>query len=153
MNECLEIERRLKLSPERCFALWTDPSELRYWWGPKDETGAPFRSEILHWNVDEGATWAINMFSPDGQIYPQGGEMLEVDAPHLIRFSFHWIENGVRGPRTEISVRFEPDGAGTRLLFRQSGLADADVRDGHSEGWNECLDRLMDAAQRESQSA
>lgn len=153
MTERLEVERRLTLAPKDCFALWTDPIELQQWWGPKDETGAPFRAEIIQWRVEEGATWAINMFSPRGEIYRQGGEMIEVASPRLIRFSFHWIEDGRRGPKTEISVSFDPDGEGTRLRFRQSGFADAEVRDSHSEGWHECLDRFEAAARQESEAA
>ena len=154
MTESLEIERRLTLAPKDCFALWADPTAVREWWGPKDEVGTPFRAEILQWSVQEGAPWAINMLAPDGTVYRQSGEMIEVDPPHLVRFSFHWIENGGRGPTMEITVRFDPDGEGTRMRFKQSGFTDRDVRDGHSEGWHECLDRLeAAAARRESEPA
>ena len=152
MTESLELERKLTLAPKDCFALWSDPSELQWWWGPKNERGEPFRAEIVQWRVEEGATWAINMFSPEGSVYRQGGEMIEVVFPRLIRFSFHWIEGGRRGPRTEISVSFDPEGEGTRMRFRQSGFANAEVRNGHSEGWHECLDRFEAAARRESEA-
>jgi uncharacterized protein YndB with AHSA1/START domain len=153
MTASLEIERKLTLSPQQCFALWADPDEVRKWWGPKDHTGAPFKAEIVEWKVQEGAAWAINMIAPDGTVYRQSGEMIEVDPPRRLRFSFHWVENGSRGPMTEITVRFDPDGTGTRMRFTQSGFADAEVRDSHAEGWHECLDRLDEAAARRETTA
>ncbi len=150
----LEIERRLTLSPERCFGLWANAEAVRQWWGPKDRGGVPFKAHTVEWTVQTGATWRIGMVAPDGTPFWQGGEMMEVQPPRLLRFSFHWIENGQRGPTTEVSVRFEPDGSGTRMVFVQSGFADAAVRDGHREGWSECFDRLAEAALgREGQAA
>lgn len=148
MSAYLEIERRLTLSPERCFGLWTDPGEVRRWWGPKDRNGVPFEAHTVDWDVRTGATWRIGMVAPDGTRFWQSGEMIEVNPPNLLRFTFHWVENGRRGPTTEISVRFVPEGSGTRMLFVQSGFADTEIRDGHSDGWNECLDRLVHAVLR-----
>ena len=68
---------------------------------------------------------------------------MEVERPRLIRFSFAWLENGQRGPETEIKVVFNPEGSGTRLVFEQIGFADATTRDGHIQGWQECLDRFV----------
>ena len=72
--------------------------------------------------------------------------MIEVVPPRLLRFSFYWIENGQPGPKTEISVRFVPDGEGTLMTFTQKGFADEATRDGHVQGWDECLDRLAETA-------
>ena len=149
----LEIERRLTLSPERCFALWTDPKEVRRWWGPKDRSGVPFAAHTVEWDVRAGATWRIGMVSPDGTRFWQSGEIIEVSPPHLLRFSFHWVEGGQRGPTTEISVHFQPDGSGTRMVFVQAGFTDAEVRDGHREGWSECLDRLAQTLERDRSEA
>lgn len=68
--------------------------------------------------------------------------MLEVNRPHLMRFSFAWIVDGQPGPETEIRVAFLADGLGTRLRFEQIGFSDNTSVDGHLQGWAECLDRL-----------
>lgn len=153
MSVDLLIERRLSLPPEACFALWVDPGEVQQWWGPKDDEGTPFRANVIAWVAREGATWAIDMTAPDGTIYRQRGEMIEVNPPSVLRFSFHWLEHGEPGPKTMICVHFEPDGEGTKMTFRQSGFVDEGVRDGHTEGWHECLDRLVNAAKRKEATA
>lgn len=48
-NYQLVIERRLDLPPEECFALWTDPTTMTKWWGPKDDAGESFHSEVESW--------------------------------------------------------------------------------------------------------
>jgi uncharacterized protein YndB with AHSA1/START domain len=141
----LSLERLISLPPARCFALWSRAEVLEKWWGPKDDAGRNFLSRVLEWVPEPGASWQIQMTAPDGSTYLQGGEMLEVVAPKLLRFSFHWIEAGQRGPATEILVRFEAEGTGTRLIFTQSGFRDGPTRDGHVGGWQECIDRFVAA--------
>jgi uncharacterized protein YndB with AHSA1/START domain len=46
------------------------------------------------------------------------------------------------GPATLVTLRFEAIGARTRLTFRQSGFACEAERDGHADGWAQCLDKL-----------
>lgn len=145
MTHDLTIKRRLSLSPAECFAFWSDAALLTNWWGPKDAAGIPFQSEIEAWSLTPGAEWSIKMISPNGTAFLQSGEMIDVHPPHQLRFSFHWVENGHRGPKTEISVRFDADGDGTLMTFVQRGFADAATRDGHTQGWEECLDRFVEA--------
>lgn len=146
MTLSLTLTRRLSLSPPDCFALWADPAALAAWWGPKDASGAPFAADVVRWSLVEGAEWRIRMTAPSGEEMLQGGEMLQIRAPHLIRFSIYWIMAGRRGPAMEIAVRFEAAEAGTLLHFEQTGLEGDDARDSHRVGWSECLDRLAEVA-------
>ena len=138
----LKLERRINQSPEVCFDLWTHPDQMAQWWGPKDDAGQAFKAKVAAWSMTPGADWSITTTAPDGAGFSQSGTILEVQRPRLIRFSFAWLEGGQRGPETEIKVAFNPDGNGTRLVFEQLGFADAAMRDGHVQGWQECLDRL-----------
>lgn len=143
MTADLKLERRINQTPEACFDLWTHPDQVAQWWGPKDDAGHPFKAKVEAWSMTPGEDWAISMTAPDGTVFSQSGTILEVERPRLIRFSFAWLENGQRGPETEIRVAFNPDGSGTRLVFEQLGFADAATRDGHVQGWQECLDRFV----------
>jgi uncharacterized protein YndB with AHSA1/START domain len=138
----LRLERRINLPPEACFDLWTRPEEVARWWGPKDDAGRTFKAQVEAWSAVPGEDWAITMTAPDGTRFFQSGKMLEINRPDLLRFTFAWIEGGQRGPETEIRVTFKPDGAGTLLIFEQTGFADEAARDGHVQGWQECLDRM-----------
>ena len=143
MTADLRLERRIDQTPEACFDLWTHPDQVAQWWGPKDDTGQPFKAKVEAWSLTTGDAWAISMTAPDGTVFSQSGTFLEVDRPRLIRFSFAWLENGQSGPETEIKVAFTPDDGGTRLVFQQLGFVDTATRDGHVQGWQECLDRFV----------
>lgn len=142
MTADLKLERHIDQTPEACFDLWADHEQVAQWWGPKDDAGLPFKATVEAWSMTPGERWVITMAAPDGIAFAQSGKMLEVERPHLLRFTFAWIEDEKRGPETEIRVTFEPDGSGTRLTFEQLGFADKATRDGHVQGWQECLDRL-----------
>ncbi|MEO0915947.1 MAG: SRPBCC domain-containing protein [Pseudomonadota bacterium] len=142
MTADLKLERYIDQTPEACFDLWAQPDQVAQWWGPKDDLGNPFKAKVEAWSLTPGEDWAITMIAPDGTVFSQCGTILGVERPGLIRFSFAWLENGQRGPETEIRVAFNPDGSGTKLVFEQLGFADAATRDGHVQGWHECLDRF-----------
>jgi len=143
MTADFKLERHIALTPAACFDLWARPEELARWWGPRDDAGAPFQARVDAWSPTPGAGWAITMTAPDGTEFSQGGTMLEVRRPHLLRFTFAWVEAGQRGPETEIRVMFDAEGSGTRMIFEQLGFADQATRDGHVQGWQDCLDRLV----------
>ncbi|MDX8354859.1 SRPBCC domain-containing protein [Cognatiyoonia sp. IB215182] len=145
MTADLRIERHIDQTPESCFDLWTHPDQVAQWWGPKDYAGQPFKARVEAWSLTAGEAWAISMTAPDGTVFSQSGTFLEVERPRMIRLSFAWLENGQRGPETEIRVAFNPDGNGTRLVFEQLGFADTATRDVHIQGWQECLDRFARA--------
>src|SRR3546814_12728942 len=88
------------------------------------------------------------MTAPDGTEHVQGGEMLEVDPPNVLRFSFHWLENGERGPTTEVSVRFAARDDGTMLTFTQRGFCETEVRARHQQGWKDGVDLMGGALSR-----
>jgi uncharacterized protein YndB with AHSA1/START domain len=63
------------------------------------------------------------------------------------RLVLRWRVNPERGP-TEVEVRFEPEGDGTRVELEHRGwdeVADAEGRAGYNTGWDFVLGRYVDA--------
>lgn len=145
MSHDIEIVRIVKAAPETCFAQCRDPEALVGWWGPKDDAGAPFRADLLAWDLADGAPWRIRMTAPSGAVYEHGGRVLEAKPPVLLRLSFAWFTDGEAGPESEILFRFEPHAKGTRLIFAHRGLTDLAARDSHMAGWETCLERFFEA--------
>lgn len=86
-----------------------------------------------------GGAYRHRIHGPDGSSYGMSGVYREIVEPELIVFTFAWDDE----PETLITVKFMPEGGGTRLSFRQEPFADAASRDSHESGWGECLDRLV----------
>lgn len=146
MTVDLEIVRSLRPAPARVFALWKDPETMKQWFGPRCREGFDFKATEVDWPMRVGAPWRIALRSIRNVEIVMAGEMLDIAEPALLRFTFHWINDGQRGPRTEIMIRFDPEGSGTRLSFTHAALADEAQRADHLKGWASFLDRLEAAA-------
>ncbi|WRH61847.1 MAG: SRPBCC domain-containing protein [Fuscovulum sp.] len=147
MTVTLEIIRSLRPTPEQCFALWKDPVTMKQWFGPRCREGHDFKATEVAWPMQIGANWRIALRSVRDVEIVMAGEMLEITEPSLLRFSFHWVSSGTRGPRTEITIRFDPEGSGTRLSFTHAGLADEEQKADHLKGWATFLDRFGTAVE------
>jgi uncharacterized protein YndB with AHSA1/START domain/mannose-6-phosphate isomerase-like protein (cupin superfamily) len=118
----LRLERHLPDPPETVWQALTDRDQLRSWF-PSDL--------VVHggrWEVGNTITFE---FPPEVVDLTLSGEVLEVDEPHVLAFT--WGEE---------TLRFEltPDGAGTRLILVNELPAAAAAR--NAAGWEQCLDRL-----------
>ena len=136
----LRMERIIAATPERLFALWTEPEELIKWWGPEGYTTPKHTMDVR-----PGGRWRTTMRSPDGKDHTVSGIYRTLDPPRRLVFTWGWDDDaGLRGHETEITVTFEPTTGGTRMVLLQQGFADADSRGRHEHGWGSsfvCLER------------
>lgn len=136
----LRLERIIATTPERLFALWTEPDELVKWWGPEGYT-TPKRAM----DVRPGGRWRTTMRRPDGTEHTVSGIYRAIEPPRRLVFTWGWDDDaGLRGHETEVTVTFEPTTGGTRMMLTQQRFADADSRDRHQQGWGSsfvCLAR------------
>ncbi|MEA2404617.1 MAG: hypothetical protein QOE08_1264 [Thermoleophilaceae bacterium] len=117
----LHFVRELAHPPERVWRAITEPEHLAVWF-PQDIVG------------ERVAGAPLRFVSRDDEPFEFAGEMVVVDAPHVLEFL--WGDDRLR-------FELEATPAGTRLTltdtFTEHGKA---ARDG--AGWHECLDRLAD---------
>jgi uncharacterized protein YndB with AHSA1/START domain len=118
----LRLERSLPDPPEVVWLALTDREQLRSWF-PSDVIVSGGRWEV-------GAAIAFP-FPPEVVDMTLTGEVLELDEPHVLAFT--WGEE---------TLRFElaAEGDGTRLVLIDELPADAAAR--NAAGWERCLDRL-----------
>jgi uncharacterized protein YndB with AHSA1/START domain len=131
----LTLIRRIKASPAKVFAAWTNPAVLGLWFGP---AGA----EILEAETDPrvGGRFRILMRTPDGEEHGVSGLYREVvDAGKLV-FTWAWRTTPER--ESLVTVTFDGDGDGTRLTLLHEQFFDETARDRHRGGWTECMERL-----------
>jgi len=137
----LRMERIIAATPERLFALWTEPEELIKWWGPEGYTTPKHAMDVR-----PGGRWRTTMRSPDGKDHTVSGIYRALEPPRRLVFTWGWDDDaGMRGHETEVTVTFEPTTGGTRMVLTQQGFADADSRGRHEHGWGSsfvCLERV-----------
>jgi uncharacterized protein YndB with AHSA1/START domain len=132
----LKLSRRLPAPTTRVYAAWTDPSEVKRWWGPKDFIASGFDA-----NVRLGGTWRSRIVGKDGSILDQGGRYTVVRPDEKLAFTFRWDEP--EAADTEVVVTLATEDDATLLTFEQYPFDSDDERRSHQEGWAECLDRLV----------
>jgi uncharacterized protein YndB with AHSA1/START domain len=128
----VEVERRLPASPEDVFDFLTDAARYTKWMGRAAEL-----------DPKPGGIYRVEM-SEDAVAL---GEYVEVDPPSRIVFSFGWVgDENVPPGSTTVEVALEPDGDGTVLRLRHTGLPDDASAVLHTGGWEMYLDRLIEVA-------
>jgi uncharacterized protein YndB with AHSA1/START domain len=71
------------------------------------------------------------------------GRYLVVDPPHRLVLTWGWEGNPHLPPgSSKVEITLEPDGEGTIVRLRHSGLPDDEQRQQHREGWVRYLGRL-----------
>lgn len=145
-----EITRLLDAPPETVFAAWTDPRQVRRWWGPNG-----FTTPVAKIDLRPGGTWHYCMRAPDGRDYWCKGVYGEIiPNQRIVSSDFFSDEAGNKVSPTQygmsaewpsemqVTVTFADEAGKTRLNVRQ-GVSERLARDnGAVQGWTETLDRL-----------
>jgi uncharacterized protein YndB with AHSA1/START domain len=129
----LITRRTISASPSRLFDAWTQPEQLRDWWGPQPVTCSSAQVDLR-----VGGRYEITNLLPDGATLVITGEFERVDPPHLLVYSWHAGDD--QGSR--VTVRFEPRGEATEVIVIHERIPNANIRQSHEAGWNGCLDGL-----------
>jgi uncharacterized protein YndB with AHSA1/START domain len=137
----IRITRRFNAPRALVFKAWTDPTMLVHWFGCAAFTTIDARADAR-----AGGEWCVLMRSPDGEDFPAYGEYIEVVVPERILMTHQWekqvVDVNPARHMTRVTVEFFEEGSGTRLEFRQTGLATIASRDSHIGGWSDSMDAL-----------
>ena len=134
----LEIKRLIKAPRDRVYAAWTNPAQLKQWFGPENVQTHDFIAEVR-----VGGKFRWDLTSSEGERMAVGGEYHELRPGRKIVFTWQWEddeawENNVSIVTVELTDR---DG-GTELRLTHERLPNEASRDGHTRGWNSALDKL-----------
>lgn len=130
----IELTQRYGTGVGRVYDAWTDPAQVKRWWGPKDFTAESFEADVR-----PGGAWHAVIVGGDGKPRGQGRRYTAVESNRLLAFTFRWEEPGAI--ETQVTVTFATDGDGTVVTFSQHPFRSDDERRSHEDGWRECLER------------
>jgi uncharacterized protein YndB with AHSA1/START domain len=136
----LEVKRLIKAPRDRVYAAWTDPAQLKQWFGPEKVQTRDFIA-----NTRVGGKFRWDLTNPEGEKMTCRGEYRELQPGKKIVFTWQWQddetwENHISVVTVELSDA-DADG-GTELRLTHERLPNEASRDGHTGGWNSALDKL-----------
>ncbi len=133
----LNLRRIFKASREKVFRAWTDPEELKKWWGPEG-----YSTPTAEVNLRVGGKYRLGMMKlPDGEIFCLSGTYREVRPPERLVYTWRWEAQPDLG-ETLVTVEFREVDDSTEVVLTHAFFPTEKARDDHNKGWNGCLDRL-----------
>jgi uncharacterized protein YndB with AHSA1/START domain len=122
-------------SPERVFAAWTQPEQLKQWWGPESVTC--IAAEV---DLRVGGRYRIGNRFPDGSVVWITGKFHLIEPPHKLIYSW---QAGTGSDEELVTVSFHPTKDGnTEVTITHERIPDRRARDSHQQGWLGCLGKL-----------
>ncbi len=136
-NIALVVRRTINAAPARVFAAWTEPEQLRQWWGPR-----PVTCSAAEIDLRVGGRYRIGNRLPDGSELIIAGEFEIVEPP--VRLVYTWELEQKSKQRSRVTVRFEPRGDATEVVIVHERIDSEETRADHEQGWNGCLANLVE---------
>jgi uncharacterized protein YndB with AHSA1/START domain len=134
----LEIKRVIRAPRDRVYKAWTDPAQLREWWGPES-----VRTTNLIGDVRVGGKYRWELVTSEGEEMVVFGEYRELVPGKKIVFTWKWDDDEAWEARNSIvTVEFSDRDGGTEVRLVHEQLPSEESRDRHNEGWNSVLDRM-----------
>jgi uncharacterized protein YndB with AHSA1/START domain len=134
----VEIKRFVKAPRDRVYAAWTDPAQLKKWFGPEN---VQTREIVAEARV--GGTFRWDLIDSDGDELTMRGEFRELKSNEKVVFTWQWQDDeDWENHISIVTVDLKDAAGGTELRLMHEQLPNEDSRDGHNRGWNSALDKL-----------
>ena len=134
----LEIKRFINAPRDRVYAAWTEPAQLKQWFGPEK-----VQTRNLIADARVGGKFRWDLINSEGEKMTCLGEYRELQPGKKIVFTWQWDDDEDWENHTSVvTVELSDRDNGTELRLIHEQLPNEASRDGHTEGWNSALDKL-----------
>jgi uncharacterized protein YndB with AHSA1/START domain len=134
----LEIKRVIKAPRDRVYAAWTDPAQMKRWFGPEK-----VRTRDLIADARTGGEFRWDITDPEGEDMTMRGEYRELQPGRKIVFTWQWDDDEDWENHTSVvTVELSDCDGGTELRLTHQQLPNEASCEGHTRGWGSALDKL-----------
>jgi uncharacterized protein YndB with AHSA1/START domain len=127
----VEVVRTIEAPREDVFRAWTDPDELRRWWGPGEFTCPEAQVDLR-----PGGSYRLVMQPTAGDPMVLIGTYREVEPPSRLVYTWRW-ETGpaADGSESLVTVEFRDRGDRTELVLTHSEFPASHGPAPYQMGW------------------
>ena len=134
----LQVKRLIKAPRDRVYAAWTDPAQLKQWFGPEN-----VQTHELAVEARVGGKFRWDLTNSEGERMTCRGEYRELELGKKIVFTWKWDDDETwENHISVVTVELSDCEGGTELRLTHEQLPNEQSRDGHTRGWNSALDKL-----------
>ena len=136
------LRRSFAASPALIWRLWTDPSHLARWFGPRSARCGQVVSDLRI-----GGAWRVEMLFDGGVSRVVGGEYREIVAERRLAATWRWLKTpDGQSPESLYALDLQADGDSTIVNLSHQLWSD-EAAAAHAGGWTSSFDSLADALQ------
>ena len=145
-DDVVRVTRVIDAPREEVFRAWTEPDQIRQWWGPGEFT-CP-EAEV---DLRPGGRYRLAMQPTAGEPFIVGGTYREVEPPVRLVYTWRW-ESGpaADGSESLVTVDFHAREGKTELILTHTGFPKSHGPAPYQMGWEGGLDKfaaLLDRSQ------
>jgi uncharacterized protein YndB with AHSA1/START domain len=118
------------------FRAWTDPGEVRQWFGPGD-----YSTPQVEIDLRVGGRYRFGMKPPQGEIFYLSGEFRIIEPPKRLVYTWTWEGEGQPNEML-VTVEFLERGGSTEVVLKHERFASQEQCSQHEQGWTATLDKL-----------
>ena len=134
----LEIKRFINVPRNRVYEAWTDPAQLRQWFGPEN-----VRTRDIVAETRVGGKFRWDLTNPEGEEMTVQGEYRELQPGRKIVFTWQWQDDDAwENHNSIVTVELFDTVGGTELRLLHEQLPSEESRDNHDDGWKSLLKKL-----------
>jgi len=134
----LEIKRSINAPRDRVYAAWTEPAQLKEWFGPENVRTRNFTADAR-----VGGKYRWDLINEEGEDMTISGEYRELIPGKKIVFTWKWDDDEAwKNTSSVVTLELSDRDGGTELRLIHEKLPSEESRDRHNEGWNSVVDRL-----------
>jgi uncharacterized protein YndB with AHSA1/START domain len=135
----VQLRRTFETPPERLFAAWTTPEELRRWHAP-----GPLSCVLAEVDLRVGGRYRIHMRAPEGKEHHVSGVYRVVEPGRKLVYTWKWETATTNNEQADtlVTVEFVPKGTGTELVLTHEGFASEEARRNHEQGWTGIMEKV-----------
>jgi uncharacterized protein YndB with AHSA1/START domain len=138
-QDAIRIVRIIDAPREQVFRAWTEPEQIRSWWGPGDFT-CP-EAEV---DLRPGGSYRLAMQPAAGDPFIVVGIYREIQSPARLTYTWRW-ETGpaADGSESLVTVEFREHGDGTEVVLTHTEFPAAHGPAPYRMGWEGGLDKFQ----------
>ena len=134
----LQITRLIDAPRDRVYAAWTNPAQLRQWFGPETT-----ETRGLVADVRPGGEFRWDVLNNDGEEITARGEYREVEPGRKIVFTWQWDDDeNWANNISVVTIELSDAVGGAKVTLTHEKLPNEESRDNHEQGWNSLLNKL-----------
>jgi glutathione S-transferase len=137
------VRRTIRASTERLFDAWTQPEQLKQWWGPAEVKTRNFTADAR-----VGGKYRWDLVNQDGEEMTVFGEYRELISGKKIVFTWKWDDDeNWKAHDSVVTIELSDRDGGTEVKLTHEKLPSEASRDRHNEGWNSVLQQVVSGGQ------